>query len=218
MHIERSRKTAVQWAALLACLAATLDLLLSLWNAIRTIPAAQDKWFLLASLSLLAVVGAVLPFFYFALWRDGARLELSTRLRILVIGAAVVLAALEINSIRAVLGTAANLAGLCFDLTNIALLVALGCAAESDAERGSVSKLLITATNAALIVGAMLTALSCIGLLMTPYMPATIREIRGGSKPSAVPWATAMASAALSRACLLAVPSAVWRSIREQTV
>lgn len=233
------RPSEVRLAALIACVTATLGLLIPTWAALQRLMApssVQTPWWVGLSLGLLILVSALSPVFYFAVYRHGANLRISRGLQRLCFGAALVLAMLVayrvprwIESFKPTsvlserrspwtLGDASTLLGLCADLGAVALLVALYRQEDSDAPAEPAARLLRTTTGLAVVAFGITTAATAVRLLLTPYAYGQLRAVMlqsGRTPPPLSRFVTEGMLAVLVQACSLAAPLAVWFAMRK---
>jgi hypothetical protein len=94
VRVLAGRFTDLRSVALIACVACVLSLPVPIWNAVQTTIAAtapkNDLWKLAGVLLLVSVLlySAIIPVFYFALYRNEALLYFPKRLRLLALIAA----------------------------------------------------------------------------------------------------------------------------------
>ena len=92
-HSSRFWLTDLRKIALVACIASVLSLPISLWNAIRSLMATESahpgvKWWIIPVSALMLFVTAIMPAFYFALYRDERTFRIPKRLRPLALAGA----------------------------------------------------------------------------------------------------------------------------------
>ena len=90
-----SRVPPVRKAALIPCVASALALVIPAWNATQSLIAttsthALSKWWIIPTIPLMYLFTAIMPVFYFALYRNEGTLRIPKRLRLLGIAAAIV--------------------------------------------------------------------------------------------------------------------------------
>jgi hypothetical protein len=92
--------------ALVACITSVLSLPIPLWNSIQPLLAIESthpgmKWWIISVSALALLFIAIIPAFYFALYRDGENLRVPKRLRLLALATACTSGAIAIVGLPA---------------------------------------------------------------------------------------------------------------------
>ncbi len=234
----------VRRAALAACIAVVLSLAIPMWNFTRQMRALELKigTFLAIALILVAYIfTAIVPVFYFALYRNEGGLPLSRNKRWISMTAAALVGILMLTKIPgwigsfrgdSVLDTAARkcaiddtsaVLGLIADLAGILLLAALYRLASDGASDGSVaaSKLLRFLARLAVIGGGIVAICCVVGLAATPWVYFYIRDRSWEMAISNEGWAFSRlamdrARTALTVISMYVAPFIVWQGARNR--
>jgi hypothetical protein len=225
-------------AALLTCVTGVLSLLLPMWNnaqRMAELESAYPRWWIIIESVTVALFIAILPLFYFALYRNKGTLRFSRRLRLLALTAAL---ALGINlavrlpqwigslgqvEARSVLTpqrepwTVREVSGALNILSNAAcVLMMVTVYRQTSDEPHSfvpVSKLLRVMTKTAVIAWGIWVAFNLVRVALIPYGYAVTRNYAlgiGRTPPSFRDFVAEPALALLSQAGLFAGPYIIW--------
>jgi hypothetical protein len=220
--------TEVRKAALVACVATVLGVLIPTWSAARSIFAIESvRPWSVPVIVFMCCVTAIMPTFYFALYRNEGTLHFSKRLRSLSLMAAIAYGLLEAVQMAKWSGTSttsliADSLAVLSDLATIWLLIVFFRHA-SDESLGDVpvSRQLNLLTKIAVITWGLVVAGCVVRLPVMPFVYIQLRDaaINIGRKP---PQLEAMISEAvrtlLVQACLFVAPYVVYRSSLPGTV
>ena len=221
----------VKRVSLIACLTALAVAVITVWRGTQQmfpLITQQPVWWAVPLLLVLLISSAIMPVFYFALWRDPGTLRFSRSLLKLSLVAAVVYGASVAIGLYGLITASARdprlltnlpaLAGELSALAYIALLVALsrqpegGAFTESDVP---VSRLLRLITKFALIVWSIWILVNLVRLVLTPYQYFQARNYmyRAGQEPPPLwPIMLAATRTLLEQAALFVAPYVVYNS------
>jgi hypothetical protein len=158
-----------------------MSLPIPMWNATQTMLAIRSTWAIAATV-LSYLLSAILPVFYFSLYRNDGIPRLSKRLRLLSLagalaGGIVVAAGLSVwletfsHAFRPYLTTLKMLLSDFVNLACILLLIAFFRQASDEPHAAvSISRLLRFVTRAALIAGGLWFTFNLLRLALTPYV------------------------------------------------
>lgn len=214
--------------ALLACVTYVVSLIAPLWNSTRSIIASTSPlsgWRVVPLALSVSLITALLPIFYFALYRDEGSLHISAPLRLLARAAAFVIGILLafqlvewIKSPGAFL--ARSLVALA-TIANILLLAALfrhpGDASE---EARPISTLLYVVTKVTVIVWSAWVAFHLLRVLLLPYTYSQLRDYAlsiGREGPPLTGMIEEAVQAFLGQASLLTAPYVIYKSLLLET-
>ena len=229
----------IRRAALITCMAGVLSLLMPAWNAAQRVAALESthpRWWIIPVAVMGALFTAILPVFYFALYRNRGTLRFSRRLRLLALTAALALGinvALGLPGWIGSLGqvgdrsvltperelwTVAYVSGFFTVLSNAAcafMMVTVYRQRRDESDSfAPVSKLLRVMTNAAVIAWGIWVAFNVVQLVLTPYTYAVLRRVSLQIGRTPPPFHDIVAEATrtlLSQAGLFAGPYIIWR-------
>jgi hypothetical protein len=217
--------TDIRKVALLACITSVAGLLTSLWYSAQSFIATASQVplgiLIAAPLGVLAfLLTALLPIFYFALYRDERPVQVSGRLRLLARTAAFILGILLafqlaewIKSPVSPIPTSLNALAT---IGNILLLNALSRDAGDQSEDDpSVSALLYVVTKVTVITWGVCVAFNVLRVLLLPYTYSQLRDYAlsiGRHGPALADMIKEAVQTFLSQACLLAAPYVVYQS------
>jgi hypothetical protein len=215
--------------ALVTCIASALALLLPLWNDTWSIiglrsTSAGPGWRFIPGTVLAILFSAVMPVFYFALYRDQGKLHFTKHLRFISFGAAIIVgffvhAGLRVEYLDDASWSLTRTSRALSELANITylfLLIAfcLQQSAESDHE-DSGSRLLNGVAQIAVIMWGFWLAFLLIRVLLIPYTHSLLKDtaLRNGAT---APTFTALLEEAvrtlLNQASLFAAPYIIFKS------
>ena len=188
----------VRRAALFACIATVLGMAVPIWNSARQILALESRIGQMGAIAAIVAISlftAIVPLFYFALYRDMGDLPVPGSTRWLAMTAAVtilivILAAIPgwIESFRSesvldgtarpwTIGDTCSLLGAVKCVADILLLVALFRLAGAVSEKGvAVSKLLRVLTRVAVIAGGIAAVWWVMWVVATPWVYLDVRD------------------------------------------
>lgn len=228
----------IRKVALITFIGTVLGLLIPLWNSVQyffRIASAYPvlKWSLGAAIVLFGVpITAIMPAFYFALYRNEEPLRLWKRFRPLSLAAVLVLAIVTIVEFRMVFGLGGNssvlpeardgwnigqittLLGLVSNAAYILLLVSIF--QHTTFESGSAlskSELLSFTTRVAVMYGAIVVASSLAQLLATPYTYFQVLDHIARRRFDLADRMMQSAGALLEGVCRFVAPYIVYRSV-----
>jgi hypothetical protein len=232
----------VKRAAFVACITTALGLAIPMSNFTRRMLALESyggKLGTIAVILVLYVFTAIVPLFYFALYRNQADLLISGRMRWMAITGAAVIGILSIAAMPTwigsfqresvlhstprpwTIGDISTALGHIADLAVIALLAALFRLAGNGPSGGpvTVSKLLRVVTKIAVISGGIVAVGCVVGLAATPWVYSYIRDRSLEMGHSNANWtftrlALDRVRAALAVISLYVAPFVVWRGSR----
>ena len=220
-------------AALLASVACLIALPIPLWHAARLFSAARN-W-VIGVFAISLALEFVLPFFYFAVYRNKRELPITEELRRLAVTASILLGtvvavalSMWIGSFTAgsvlvgrrtvwTLGDSSTLLGIVSNVATILFLIAIARYTGGSQLSGSVSNLLRVAVKVAAIAWGIWVVFSLVRVVMTPFVYFQLRDalLRAGRTPPALINVLLEPMAALLRAaCLFAGPYIIWRATR----
>lgn len=235
----------IRRAALIASVATTGSVLLPMWNAAQRMAAVDSmhpQWWITPLAVIVALFAAILPVFYYALYRNEERLRFSRHLRLLAIASAFALGLtlvgellpwiasryhegtgsvllpergnLEVSDISVVFGILSN-AAIIFTM----IAVYRHVREDSDAY-APVSTFLRVVTSVAVIAWGSWVAFNLCRLVLTPYSYVTLRGVALQIGRTPPPFRDIFAEAIrtlLSQAGLFAGPYIIWRSSSPST-
>ena len=220
----------VKRVSFIACVTALAVAVITVWRGAQQmfpLIMQQPVWWAVPLLLVLLISSAIMPVFYFALWRDTGTLRFSKGLQKLSLIAAVVYgSSVAIGLYGLITSLTRNhrplsltaLAGEIAAIAYIALLVALSRQPEGGAFTGAdvpVSKLLRIITKIALIVWAIWILVNLVRLVLTPYQYFEARNYmyRAGQEPPPL-WPIMLAAirTLLEQAALFIAPYVVYNS------
>jgi hypothetical protein len=227
-------------AALIACIATVLSLLMPVWNAaqpIREVGSIDQQWWVAPVAALTVLFSAILPVFYFALYRNEGTLRFSRRLRLLAIAAALVLGlnlAIDLPPWIGSLGRAGTgsvlipergnwtlgdmsvVFGILSTAAIIFMMIAIYRYVDEEPDVFvPASTFLRVATRVAVIALGIWVAFHLCRLVLTPYSYAELRRLAFQVGRTPPPFRNVVAEAArtfLAQASLFIGPYVVWRA------
>ena len=231
-------------AALITCITGVLAIVKPAWDATRSMAAAESnhpRWWITPTMIAMGIFSAILPLFYFALYRNQGTWQIPRRLRLLSLAAAVLFGmivaiglpawfeSLGLMKLQSVLGqerepwSVSDLAQILGQLSNFAyILLLVTIYRQVDDERYPQvpsSKLLAIVTRIAVIFYGLWVTFNLIRLALTPYSYSQLRDfaLRVGRTPPPFPELVKEAiRAVLMGSCMFAAPYIVWATIRRQ--
>jgi hypothetical protein len=229
----------IRRAALIACIASILSLLIPVWNAaqqIRAVGSVYPRWWIAPVAVMTVLFFAILPVFYFALYRSEGTLRFSRRLRLLAIAAALVLGlnlgvdlpawigSLGREGTSSVLipergnwtlGDMSTVFGFLSSAAIIFMMIAVCRHVDEEPDASApASKFFRVVTRVAVIAWGIWVAFNLCRLVLTPYWYATIPGVAFPVGRTPPPFRDAVAAAArmlLSQASLFIGPYVIWR-------
>jgi hypothetical protein len=232
-----SRFMDVRKAALIACIAAVLGLLIPVWNSTHQVLAIESArpqlWWAIPMIVLLDLFAAILPLFYFALYRNEGALQFPKDLRLLALAAGLALSTITavglpgwiasfrstsvMPSVREVwtIGDTSTLLGAFSNLAGILLLITFSRQGVNELHGPSLSRLLVTVTRVAVITWGFWVAFNVLRWFLTPYTYVQLRNYAqqiGRISPSFAYVVGDASRTLVTQACLLAAPYIVWRA------
>jgi hypothetical protein len=225
-----------------ACIASVLEVAIPMWNFTRRVLGLESSIGLLIAIAGILVgyvFTAIVPLFYFALYRNEGDLPVSRNMRWISITAAAVIGILALTAIPgwitssqgdSVLDTTvrawtisdtSTLLSFIADLAGILLLAALfRLAGDGSSESGvAVSKQLRLLTKIAVIAGGIVAVGSVVGLAATPWVYSYIRDWSSKMGSSNARWtfsglAVDRIRAALTVMSVYVAPFVIWQGSR----
>jgi hypothetical protein len=211
----------IRKVALLACITSLVSLIAPLRSLIARLSQLSSEIWRTAPLTLLVFLNtALLPFFYFALYRDKGHFQVSARLRLLARTAAFILGILLAFELAGYIQSQAHpLASLLGELPTIAtilLLVALSRNSGHQSEEAPpVSALLYMVTKLTVWTWGGWAVFNLLRVLLLPYVYSQTRDYLlsiGRDRLILADMTKEVVSAFLSQACLWIAPYIVYRS------
>ncbi len=211
--------TDIRKVALISFIAAVLGLLLPVWRLTQqTAGIRLSLWARVPTLLFAYLFTAIMPVFYFALYRNQGTLRLPKHLRQLSLNTAIVYVCFVTGGVASTVNEVANLLSECSNLAYVLLLFAFS--RQSDDESFSpgdvpVSRFLGFVTKAAVILYGIWIAFNLVRVVITPYGYAQLRdlELHVGRRP---PQLSRMMLEAirtlLTQACLFIAPYVIYNS------
>jgi amino acid permease len=209
----------IRKVALITFIAAVLGLLLPFWRLTRqTAGIRLSLWARVPTLLFAYLFTAIMPAFYFALYRNQGTLRLPKHLRQLSSIIAIVFLCLVTAGVPSTVNQVANLLSECSNLAYVLLLFAFS--RQTDDESFSpadvpVSRFLRFVTKAAVVLYGIWVAFNLVRVVITPYGYAQLRdlELHVGRRP---PQLSRMMLEAirtlLTQACLFIAPYVIYNS------
>ena len=231
----------VKRSALVACIATTLGLAIPMWNFTHQMLALKNigKLGAIAVIVIVYAFAAIVPLFYFALYRNEGDLPVSRNLRWMALTAAAVIGILSIAAVPGwiaslqidnvlhgagrpwTINDTSSLLGLIANLAGILLLASFfRLAGDQPSESAAaVSKLLALLTKIAVIAGGIVAVGCLVGLVATPWVYFEIRDRSlevGSSHAGLTFWRFTLdrVRAALAVVSVYIVPFVVWHGSR----
>ncbi len=237
--MESTRWLSSRKLALVNCVVGIPALLAGVRNSLvlRSLPSPMGPWQLTAILAPGILVPGILFLFYFAFYRDGGPLRITTRFRWLALSGAVgftIFFAIDMPWAIRLAGpwrgasvldlvqpwSIWHLSGLLSELANLAhvlLLIALFREASDDIpQEWTPSRFLRIATAAAAIVWGLWVAYNLLALIVTPLSYFTMRKYvleAGRTPPSLASYIYHNVRGFFSQACLVVAPIIVFKSL-----
>lgn len=236
----------IKRTALLAFVATLLSLVMPVWNAVQIMMKIGSdhlavKLSTIPATLLIILLSAIMPLFYFAVYRDPDPLRFSRRFRPWIFAAALLSAWITFvafaQSVRGFgLGGASSLTGMrsawnmgqivgfigpISDLSYLLLLVAFFQHANDEfTEVQSSSALLFVSTKVAVIVWSVIVVIAVIRVLLTPYTFSQLRDYAAQMGRSPRLWDLLQESIAslVSQGVLLVAPFIVYLAVLKRRV
>ena len=236
----------VKWAALVACIAGVLSLAIPMSNITRQMLALESnigKFGTIVAIMVGYVFTAIVPSFYFALYRNEGDLRVPRNTRWIAMTGAAVTGFLSVASIPGwigsfrrdsvlhfaarpwTIGDTSMALGQIANLAGILLLAALfRLAGDGPSEKGvAESKLLRLFTKIAVITGGIVAVGCVVGLAATPWVYSYIRERSLEMGRSNANWTFTRLALDRVRAALAVIsvyfaPFVVWRGSRTRVI
>lgn len=232
----------VKWAALVACIAGVLSLAIPMSNITRQMLALESNIGKFVAIVAIMVT-AIVPSFYFALYRNEGDLRVPRNTRWIAMTGAAVIGFLSVASIPGwigsfrrdsvlhfaarpwTIGDTSMALGQIANLAGIVLLAALfRLAGDGPSEKGvAVSKLLRLLTKIAVITGGIVAVGCVVGVAATPWVYSYIRERSLEMGRSNANWTFTRLALDRVRAALAVIsvyfaPFVVWRGSRTRVI
>jgi hypothetical protein len=226
--------------ALIACVASVLGLLIPTWSAAHRMAAlgsTYPQWLIILGFVTATLFDAILPVFYFALYRDKGTLLLSRGLRLLALTAALLLGMSVVIDLSKWIGslgqagtrsileterrlwTASDVSNVFTLLSNVACVLLMVWIYRQRRDEAAVptpfSKLLRVMARLAVVAWGICVAISLLRLVLSPHTYATLRNEAlqiGRTLPPFRDMVVEETRLLLSQAGLLAAPYVIWRA------
>ncbi len=225
MEIVAGPNSASSWysdirkVALINFIAAVLGLLLPVWRL--TQQTAEIRFSLWARIPIVLfgyLFTAIMPVFYFALYRNQGTLRLPKHLRQLSLITAILFASLVTGGVPSTVNEVANLLSECSNLAYVWLLFAFS--RQSNDESFSpgdvpVSRFLRFVTKAAVILYGIWVAFNLVRVVITPYAYSHLRIVAletGRRPPQLGRMMLEVIRTLLTQACLFIAPYVIYNS------
>jgi hypothetical protein len=238
---QPARSLDIRTAALITSITGVLAIVKPAWDATRSMTAAQSnhpRWWINPMMIAMGIFSAILPLFYFALYRNQGTWQIPRRLRLLSMAAAILLGmivaiglpawieSLGLMKSQSVLsqerelwvGDLAQILGQLSNFAYILVLVTIYRQVERYPQVPS-SKLLAIVTRIAVIFYGLWVTFNLIRLALTPYSYSQLRDFAlrvGRTPPPFQELVKEAIRAVLMGSCMFAAPYIVWATLRSQ--
>jgi hypothetical protein len=216
----------VRRAALITCIASVIVLVTSLWDGARRTAAlgvTGSQWWVIPAFALLTLFSAIMPVFYFAMYRYEGAMRFPRPLRKLALGAAVTLGIVTALRSPAWAGSwnPSSIAIHLGNFTCILLLVAMSRDAVGEPSAQGASNFLSVVTKVAVVTWSVWVAFQLVRLAIVQFTYPSLKTCAyqvGRTPPRLRDMAMDVILTFLSQASLLTAPYIVWRSGYGSTV
>jgi hypothetical protein len=210
----------VRRAALIACIASVIVVVESLWDGASRMAAlgvTGSQWWVIPAFALLTLFSAIMPVFYFALYRYEGTMRFARPLRKLALGAAVTLGIVTALRSPAWAGSwnPAAIAKHLANFTYILLLVSMSRDAVGEQSAQSASNFLSVVTKVAVVTWSVWVAFQLVRLAIVEFTYSSLKTYAyqvGHTPPTLRDMAMDVILTLFSQASLLAAPYIVWQS------